>query len=147
MWSKKGEGWKPLFAMLDSGTEENWVHPKIVRRFGFPVKKGLAIIYITCSGHRMPSEATVKATWSVEGSGQTNDNIFRVAPEEAPFEVLLGRSLQESEEIGYFSKSKAIQVLVAEKETVSIVAVHEWNTLADTWRDRSRKGRRESAEK
>jgi len=119
MWSKR-DGWNNgLFAILDTGTKENWISPKIVDRFSFEVKDGVPIKYTVFDGWEGCSSATVKATWCIQGQSSTHDNIFRVATENSPFEVLLGRNLIESGEVDFNSECNAIQILVTTKANVS----------------------------
>ena len=111
-------GWKPLKAILDTGTEQNWISQKIVGRLGLHVKSGLTTKGTTFEGRQIQSSSTVEPTWCVENSSSTHQTIFHVALKEAPFEVLIGSNLLQSGEVQFDEVDSPIQVLASSKVTV-----------------------------
>jgi hypothetical protein len=111
-------GWRALKAILDTGTEENWISQKIVDRLGLSVKKGLVTKWTTFDGREINSGSAVDPTWSLEKSSNTHQTRFHIAPKEAPFEVLFGSNIIESGEVQFVEGNNPIQVLASSKITV-----------------------------
>lgn len=111
-------GWKALKAILDTGAEENWISQKIVDRLGLAVKNGLTTKGTTFDGRPIKSGSAVDPTWCIENSSTTHQTRFHVAPKEAPFEILFGSNLIESNEVQFFEGKNPIQVLTKPKKTV-----------------------------
>jgi hypothetical protein len=118
MHSRKN-GWRGLIATLDTGTEDNWICEKVVDRLNLSVKRGLPVVYSTFDGRKISSGATVKPTWAIQGQNTSIVTEFRVAPKDAPFDVLFGRNLLSSGEVDFDSEDSPIQVLVPRKIKVS----------------------------
>jgi hypothetical protein len=128
MHSRKN-GWRGLIATLDTGTDDNWISEKVVDRLNLSVKSGLPVRYTTVDGRQISSGATVNPTWTIQGQSNTIVTEFRMAPKEAPFDVLFGRNLLSSGEVDFDSEDSPIQVLVPRKIKVSRITPSQ-NRLA-----------------
>lgn len=53
-------GWQGLKAVIDTGTEENWISQAIVERLGLDVKKGLPVKFVTFDGRKLSSGTIVE---------------------------------------------------------------------------------------
>jgi hypothetical protein len=107
MHSPKFGKWYGMLATLDTGADENWISGAIVRRLGLEVTKGLTEQYQAVNGTEFSSCETVKPTWSGEGRGISHISKFRVQ-EKAPFDVLFGRNLLYSPEVGFFLRQEGL---------------------------------------
>lgn len=103
--------WQGLKAILDDGTEENWISKKASDRLNLRIKEGLRKDYTTFDGKRISSVASTEVSWCVEGSSTSETTVFRIAEGRAPFDVLFGRNLISSGEIDFWGESNPIQVL------------------------------------
>jgi hypothetical protein len=99
-------------ATLDTGSELNWICQRVVDRLKLSVKTGNPYQVETFDGREFTSHTTATATWGLEGQGTTRVSRFRVAPKEAPFDVLFGRRLLDSKEVDFDGSKHPIQVLV-----------------------------------
>ena len=89
-------------------------------RLNLQIRGGVTVKGITFDGRKFSSGEFVKPTWSVEGQSKTHITVFRVAPIEAPFDVLFGRNLLSDEDVDFNSEESPIQVNVATKITVCL---------------------------
>lgn len=111
MWSAKGS-WQGLKAILDDGTEGNWISKKAADRLNLPITDGLRKDYTTFEGKRISSVASTEVSWCLDGWSTTEATIFRVAEgPNTPFDVLFGRNIISSGEIDFWGESNPIQVL------------------------------------
>jgi hypothetical protein len=111
MWSAKGS-WQGLKAILDDGTEGNWISKKVAERLNLPIKDGLPKDFTTFEGKRVSSVASTEVSWCLEGWSTTEITVFRVADgPKTPFDVLFGRNIISSGEIDFWGESNPIQVL------------------------------------
>jgi hypothetical protein len=77
----------------------------------------------TFDGRTFSSGEIVQATWGIQGQSKTYDAVFRVAPTDAPFDVLFGRNLLSSGEVDFDSEEYPVQINVAKKISVRIVFI------------------------
>ena len=111
MCSSSGS-WQGLKAILDNGTEENWISKKACDRLKLPTKDGLRKVYTTFNGARISSAASTEVTWCLAGWGSSEVTVFRVAEgSKAPFDVLFGRNIISSGEVDFWGQQNSIQVL------------------------------------
>lgn len=73
---------------------------------------------ITFDGQEFSSGEVVQPTWGVEGQSKSYVTVFRIAPREAPFDVLFGRNFLASGEVDFDSEESAIQIGVTKKINV-----------------------------
>ena len=117
MYSPRSGNWHGLVAKLDSGSKENWIAQEVVDRLRLKVLRGTLKRYKTFNCEEVSSTATVKSTWCTKGDGNTHEHVFRVI-EKAPFDVLFGTNLLDSDEVQWFSKepgSDPVLVLTQKK--------------------------------
>jgi len=120
MYSPRSGNWHGLVAKLDSGSKENWITQEVVDRLRLRVLRGTLKQYITFNGEDVSSDATVKSTWCPKGDRNTHEHVFRVI-EKAPFDVLFGTNLLDSDEVQWFSKEPASDpVLVLTQKEVDV---------------------------
>jgi hypothetical protein len=102
--------WIEATAKFDTGTMEDWMSTHLVKRLGFLPEPGPIILYQTFSGETLQSDLVIKkVTWGSIGSdNRTWVREFRLAPENAPFEVLFGSDFISSEQIYTFNEAKLI---------------------------------------
>ena len=103
MYSPRSGNWHGLVAKLDSGSRENWIAQEVVDRLRLKVLRGTPKRYMAFNCEEISSTAIVKSTWCAKGDGNTHEHVFRVI-EKAPFDVLFGTNLLDSDEIRWFSK-------------------------------------------
>jgi hypothetical protein len=120
MYSPRGGSWHGLVAKLDSGSKENWIAQEVVDRLRLNVVRGTLKRYSTFNYEEVSSDATVKSTWCAKGDGNTHEHVFRVI-EKAPFNVLFGTDLLDSDEVQWFSKEPGPDpVLVLTQKEVDV---------------------------
>jgi len=120
MYSPRSGNWHGLVAKLDSGSKENWIAQEIVDRLRLKVLRGTPKRYMTFNGEEVSSTATVKSTWCTKGDGNTHEHVFRVI-EKAPFDVLFGTNLLDSDEIQWFLKETGSDpVLVLTQKEINV---------------------------
>ena len=95
-----------------------WICREVADRLNLRIKATEPVRYITFDGRCFSSEETVEATWAVERQSKTHVNVFRVAPSEAPFDVLLGRELTFSNAVDFDSEVRSIRTCVEKPPTV-----------------------------
>ena len=84
----------------------------MVDQLNLHIKGGYNVECTTFNGHTFSSSAVVQSTWGVEGQSKSHVTIFRIAPEEAPFDVLFGRNLLSSGEVNFDTEENPILVNV-----------------------------------
>lgn len=95
---------------------------RIVDRGAFRPQSGKTVQYTAFNGINFTSDEVVETTWHGEGSDKTHEAVFRVAGESAPFDVLFGRNMLDSEASECLTADKIIDpalVLVQLKKCVS----------------------------
>jgi hypothetical protein len=120
MYSPRSGNWHGLVAKLDSGSKENWIAQQVVDRLRLKVLRGTLKRYRTFNCEEVSSDATVKSTWCSKGDRNTHEHVFRVI-EKAPFDVLFGTNLLDSDEVMWFSKKPGSDpVLVLTQKEVDV---------------------------
>lgn len=76
------------------------------------IKGGYNVKCTTFNGHTFSSGETVQPTWGVEGQSKSYVTVFRIAPREAPFDVLFGRNFLSSGEVDFDSEANPVQITV-----------------------------------
>lgn len=108
-------------AILDTGSDENWISKEIVECLNLPVNRGVVFKYKEADGSRLESGATVSFRWGIQGQSKTNMAEFRVVTNgTAPFDVLLGSNLITSNQINFNDEERPHGVIVGPEETVRI---------------------------
>ncbi len=117
MCSPKHKTWIQVTAKFDTQTPENWISTLVVARLGAEPEQGPVIRYVTFNGEELESPRIVKnVKWGAVGAdSRSRVTDFRLAPKNAPFEVLFGSDFIDSEEIYTFNEANLI--LVKQKET------------------------------
>jgi hypothetical protein len=115
--SPKHKCWIEATAKFDTGAKEDWISAPLVERLGFNKEQGPVICYQTFTGQILESSEVVrKVTWgSVGNDSRTWVTEFRLAPQNAPFDVLFGSEFISSEQIYTFNESNLI--LARKRET------------------------------
>jgi hypothetical protein len=120
MYSPRSGNWHGLVAKLDCQSKDNWIAQEIVDRLRLKVLRGTLKRYITFNGQEVSSVATVKSTWCTKGDANTHEHVFRVI-EKAPFDILFGTNLLDSDEVQWFSKEPGSDpVLVLTQKKVDV---------------------------
>jgi hypothetical protein len=120
MHSPRSGHWHGLLAKLDSGSKENWIAQTVVDRLKLKVLRGSLRRYSTFNSQEVSSDVMVKSTWCTKGDGNTHEHVFRVI-EKAPFDVLFGTNLLDSEEIQWFrTELGADPVLVLTQKEIDV---------------------------
>jgi hypothetical protein len=100
IYSSKESDWVPVKATLDTGTSENWISTETATRLGLKVKEMSSRTYHSFTGDTVESSQGVdNVTWHGLGSSRTHSTQFRIAPENAPFDILVGSELIFSENL------------------------------------------------
>lgn len=120
--SPRLERWVELTAKFDTGTQDAWISFLIVRTLELPVESAELAVYTTFSGEVIESSMVVKnLAWSSIGvDSRSWATTFRVAPENAPFQVLFGSDFIESSGIYSFHNANWIKgnlILTRKKAT------------------------------
>jgi hypothetical protein len=100
IYSESRTTWLPVIAYLDTGTSGNWISQRIVERGSFRPKYGETIHYTDFNGVHLQSDGVVNITWCGAGSAKSHEATFRVGRETAPFDVLFGLNILNSDEAG-----------------------------------------------
>jgi len=100
IYSESRTAWLPVIAFLDTGTSGNWISQRIIERGSFRPRYGETIHYTDFNGVHLQSDGVVDITWCGRGSAKSYESSFRVGKETAPFDVLFGRTILNSDEAG-----------------------------------------------
>jgi hypothetical protein len=87
------------------------------------IEDGLPIVCTTIDGRTFTSNERVEATWGVQGQSKTCDNVFHVAPNDAPFDVLFGRKILSSGQVDFESQENPVLVTVENNKIDVCVAL------------------------
>lgn len=90
--SPKRDEWFGILAIIDSGTEENWIAEKIVQDYNLRDEAGMPICCTDFGGGHIESDRCVKLTWRKERAKKTERAYFHVG-KDAPFDVLFGSNI------------------------------------------------------
>ncbi len=105
----------------DTGCRENWIHPKLVADLSLTSTKVPAISLVDFQGTQFQSNHCVLLTYLAKGMS-TEQMLCRVAPEGAPFEMLVGFKYLEANGFDTFEDAGKVEsalVLVGARTTVS----------------------------
>ena len=122
IYSKIKEKWLPIVAILDTGTDDNWISQDLVDRLGLNIKNGQQISAVDFSGQTINSTKIVHATWLSINSRQTRHTGFYVT-RDAPIDLLFGKSFIFTEGIYSFNKSALVLVKQKPSESISPVSI------------------------
>jgi len=100
IYSESRTTWLPVIAFLDTGTSDNWISVRIIERGFFRPRYGQTIHYADFNGVHLQSDGVVDITWSGAGRAKSHEASFRVGRETAPFDVLFGLNILNSDEAG-----------------------------------------------
>lgn len=85
----------------------------MVDRLKLDVKAGILREFALFHGRTLSSDETIETSWRLEGQIKSQGNIFRIAPPDAPFDVLFGRNLLSSGTVNFYSVDwKRIRIAV-----------------------------------
>lgn len=90
--SPSNDEWFGLLAMIDSGTQENWISQTIVIEYSLRAEGGMPIRGTGFGGGYIKSDRCVKLTWRKERAKKTERAYFHVG-KDAPFDVLFGSNI------------------------------------------------------
>ncbi|CAG8973846.1 hypothetical protein HYALB_00005591 [Hymenoscyphus albidus] len=90
--SPRKDEWFGIVAIIDSGTEENWISEAIVTEYQLREEAGNPICCTDFGGGRIESDRCVKLTWRRERAKKTERAYFHVG-KDAPFDVLFGSNI------------------------------------------------------
>ena len=117
MCSEKHKHWHEFTAKLDTQTPDNWISAAVAASLGVRAETVPASSYTTFSGETVTSSKIIKRVrWGavdVDCGSRAMD--FRLAPANAPFEVVLGSDFIGSNEI--VTVNPANLILAKKKET------------------------------
>ena len=89
--------------------------------------------WVTFDGQTFSSGEVVQPTWAVEGQSKSYLTAFRVAPREAPFDVLFGRNFLSSGEVDFDSEESPVQITIQNKVKVCALGLLRLRSLQLTW--------------
>ncbi|MCJ1250417.1 hypothetical protein MMC30_007645 [Trapelia coarctata] len=89
LFSKPLNGWVPAVAKIDTGTEHNWIHPKLVEKGKFPTES-VARRSFQGYAEKFTCDRTTTITLQSIATSKQLETTFNVGHEAANFEVLLG---------------------------------------------------------
>jgi hypothetical protein len=95
-----------------------WICRNKVDQLNLHVKGGYNVKCITFDGRNFSSGEVVESTWGVDGQSKSHVTVFRIAPKEAPFDVLFGRNFLSSGEVDFDSEKSPIQIGIQGKVKV-----------------------------
>ncbi|KAF8859448.1 hypothetical protein BDZ45DRAFT_742261 [Acephala macrosclerotiorum] len=108
--SSRLQRWIELTAKFDTGTQDDWISISIVKDLQLAADNDELVVYETFTGEVMESSMVVRnLAWSSIGTDSRSwATTFRIAPENAPFQVLFGSDFIESKQIYSFNKANLI---------------------------------------
>lgn len=106
-------------ATFDTGTAKNWLSEGAVAQLKYRIEEVQPVLYSTFTGQTVECSKIIRdvklCIATKQGSGNKSTwTDFRVAPPNAPFEVLFGREFIHAEEI--FNFKEAALILVKSEE-------------------------------
>ena len=104
----------------DSGTRVNLIHPNVVQLCDLVRKQTARISFKTTAGQVFECDEWVEVTW-IGKPGRSGKDMFYVAPDESPINLLVGRQFLEGNEGVFMDEHPPEPTLVnvQPKETVS----------------------------
>lgn len=108
--------WIGVWAFLDTGADDSWIHEDLVRRLELEVNTRQSKQVTSANRGSMRSTGTVEVDWRFKGSAKIRRSIFQVATH-LPFELLLCSNLHFEE--GIFNAEKKCLVMVKDTAKLS----------------------------
>ena len=82
-------GAKAVSVIEDSATGVNFIHPWVVQQCNLNPQRTARIVHKVISGNTFPSDEWVEVAW-IGKHGRTGVDMFYVAPDGAPIDLLVG---------------------------------------------------------
>lgn len=129
----KNKGVVDAKAKFDTGTSDNWMSPSVAESLGYELEEALPLALSTFNGEGVDSDRIVRdITWVAADpdtrSPKSHQSDFRIAPRNAPFQVLFGEDFLKLKGVYTFNDSALILAKKTDTEGWSSLSLYAGST-------------------